>query len=131
MKAPMLLGSAILGLCPGLAIAQTPTWSHVFTGPNGHPQSRFGAAFVYDALHEESVLFGGVGASAGGPITLGDTWVTVGKNWSAEERAIGPSPRFGPGAAYDLLHNQTVLFGGALFVNNGIIFSLADTWVWD
>lgn len=83
------------------------------------PPARDGASMV--ALGNELVLFGG---SAGGGVSLGDTWTFDGKAWTQATPATSPSPRYG--ASMAVLDGQAVLFGG--FGADG---PLADTWTFD
>jgi len=130
MKTTLCRIGVTLAIGSGITFAQAPSWSRVITGLT-HPQARFGAAFVYDVSRDQIAMFGGVTASPGGPLTLGDTWVSTLRSWTPVKPAASPSARYGPGAAYDVLHQQTVLFGGATFINNGVVFSFGDTWTWD
>jgi hypothetical protein len=77
-------------------------------------------------------------ANAGGPYivtasAVGLTSVnftltnTAALNWSQKSPQNSPSARFNHAMAYDALHQQVVLFGGADTSSN--VFS--DTWVWD
>ncbi|MDQ1711346.1 MAG: large repetitive protein [Frankiaceae bacterium] len=61
------------------------------------------------------------GAAAGGASSIGE--------WTLQQSAAAPSPRFGAAMAYDPVHRQVVLFGGFTDPDTGV--SLADTWTWD
>jgi hypothetical protein len=88
------------------------------------PTPRIGSALVYDALHSQIVLFGGFDANG----FTNDTWVWswVTNAWSEASPANSPSARTLHKIAYDVAHQQAVLFGGT--DNNT---QLADTWIWN
>ncbi|MCA8973529.1 MAG: hypothetical protein KDC98_02355, partial [Planctomycetes bacterium] len=95
-------------------------WSQVATGG---PLGRSHAAVF---RHQGSVLlFGGLrmGSFPIGP--LGDQWSWNGTSWSQQQPAASPGPRWGAAAAYDVVRNESVLFGGFDTVTRG------DTWVFD
>jgi len=87
------------------------------------PTPRIGSALVYDALHSQIVLFGGFDANG----YTNDTWVWswVTNAWSQLSPANSPSARKLHKIAYDVTHQQAVLFGGT---DNNTQF--ADTWIW-
>lgn len=92
-----------------------------------NPPARQAHAMVYDERRGRTVLFGGMGSAPEGqrPPILGDTWEYDGSAWVARQVA-GPSPRIGPGMAYDSRRGLVILFGGS-----GSGSSLGDTWSWD
>jgi hypothetical protein len=65
------------------------------------------------------VLLGG-----GGEDVVGDTWTWDGTDWTQHFPAHSPTPRYGPGMAYDAARGQVVLFGAAPGLTS-------DTWTWD
>ena len=73
---------------------------------------------AFDAARSQVVLFGGVSAGT----TFGDTWAWDGTDWTERTPVHSPSPRTGPGMAYDIGRSQVVQFGGG--------DSLGDTWTW-
>jgi uncharacterized protein (TIGR03437 family) len=75
---------------------------------------------AYDSTLDQVVVFGG---SAG--LTLDDTWVWDGSNWTQEFPQTSPPTRSQHAMAYDSGHSQVALFGGA---NSASV--LSDTWSW-
>jgi uncharacterized protein (TIGR03437 family) len=102
-------------------------WTQQF--PKTSPTPRDGPAMVYDAVHGQTVLFGGsiVNATTFVTTTFNETWVWDGTNWTLETPQTSPPARSSSGMAYDSGHGKTVLFGG-VDVNLNL---LSDTWVWD
>lgn len=84
---------------------------------------RWNGAMEDDPLQGGALLFGGTGS--GGSPNFGDTWLWNGTSWSQAVPSSSPSPRAAVGLAYDSMHRQLVLFGGA---DNVTVY--ADTWVW-
>jgi len=70
-----------------------------------------------------TLLFGGFD----GTTYLADTWVLQEGRWVPLIPSISPSPRQGPGMAYDAATNTVVLFGGTDASGN----DLDDTWIWN
>ena len=78
---------------------------------------------AYDQARQQIVFFGGpYGGSAYG----NQTWVWDGATWTQKFPATVPPGRYSPGLAYDGIHQQVVMFGGATATA-----ILSDTWVWD
>ena len=133
MRSRLCISAALLASCAILGSAQAPDWTLAVSGipyPAGkflHPSARLGSAIVYDTFHAQVVLFGGLQASSNGPLTISDMWVSEKGSWLQIHPYLAPPPRFCSGAAYDYNLGQMVVFGGAVFQNNGIIFPLADT----
>ena len=67
---------------------------------------------AYDAVHSQSILFGGLGGGTQGPTSRNDTWSWNGSNWVQSFPAVSPAARYLMRAAYDATHNQMVIFGG-------------------
>ena len=64
---------------------------------------------VYDPVHEQIVLFGGLEQDSSGVFSpLGDTWVWDGENWNQMLSANAPDPRSQHAMAYD--SNNQYLF---------------------
>jgi hypothetical protein len=130
------LASALLAACATLASAQTPNWTLTIPqvlyplGKYIHPFARLGSASVYDTFHAQVTLFGGLVASSNGPLTVNDMWVSVKGAWFQIYPSVLPPARFCAATAYDYNLGEMVVFGGGVFQNNGVIFSLSDTWVW-
>jgi hypothetical protein len=95
-------------------------WTQRF--PASVPSFRRAAAMAYDALRQQTVLFGGIAGS--GP--LNDTWTWDGSNWTSKSYLVNPAARFFPAATYDGARQQVVMFGG-VDANNSI---LNDTWIY-
>jgi hypothetical protein len=57
----------------------------------------------------------------------GATWRYDGSAWTAVATPTAPSPRTGPGLAYDVARQRLVLFGGV----DGSLAALDDVWEWD
>jgi uncharacterized protein (TIGR03437 family) len=102
-------------------------WTQQF--PKTSPTPRDGPSMVYDAVHGQTVLFGGsiVNATTFVTTTFNETWVWDGTTWTLETPRTSPPGRSSSGMAFDSGHGKTVLFGGA-DVNLNL---LNDTWVWD
>jgi hypothetical protein len=83
------------------------------------PAARYDHAMVFDSVRQQTLLFGGAGASS--PL-LGDTWGWDGDLWR-QVSDIGPTPRARHAMAFDTGRGRTVLFGGA--------GGAGDTWEWD
>ena len=80
-----------------------------------------------------ALLFGGFDGSAS--YFLGDTWTLEEGGWLQLNPANAPSPREGPGMAYDAATGTFVLFGGCLRGEGGGAGTNRtdsnDTWIWD
>jgi len=92
--------------------------------PAHSPSPREGHAMVFDAAHNQIVLFGGTAASSSAP--LNDTWLWDGSTWKQALPAHNPPARLWHSMAYDPVHRQVLLFGG----DAGTQF-LNDTWIWN
>jgi large repetitive protein len=106
--------------CP-LSAAGSVDWTEVFTSG---PASRTDTAMVYDSLHHQVLLFGGLSSTA---VTTNDTWVWDGNSWTQLYPVTSPPVRGGHALAYDSVRQQVVLFGGY----DSSFNPLGDTWVWD
>src|SRR5437016_1944620 len=85
----------------------------VFQGPSG-------------GIEAYTLMFGGV---QGYYSTLGDTWKLTEGGWFQLSPASSPSPRDGPGMAYDAATGTVVLFAGSTVpFGSG---DVNDTWIWD
>jgi galactose oxidase-like protein len=94
-----------------------------------------GGAMVYDPENHGVILFGGSevihepdGTNLGRAVA--DTWLWDGKAWKQLD-VSGPPARGAEMAAYDSLHHQIVLFGGAGPAGIGQAQLFQDTWTWD
>ena len=98
-------------------------WTQAF--PSVSPGPRAAHALVYDAAHNNVVLFGGTSSPTN---RFGDTWTWDGTNWTnvtPSNPANSPSPRDATVMVYDATTHNVVLFGGSGSGN------LGDTWTWD
>jgi hypothetical protein len=97
--------------------------------PAVSPSARRGETMVYDSVHHQSVLFGGVDASN---TILNDTWVYNGTTWTNVTPSLpaqSPSARLNHSMVFDAGHGNVVLFGGC---SDTLCSSpLQDTWIWN
>jgi len=119
------------GTVPGLGYAVVnDTWQltngqWTQLSPATSPPARSGAAMVYDAAHNNVVLFGGTTGSS----DFNDTWIWNGSTWTSVIPATSPPGRRfdSQGMAYDPNMQAVVMFGGIDYT--GIFYN--DTWVWN
>lgn len=107
------------------------TWTEQH--PPASPSARAAASMVYDAATQEILLFGGVNCltdSSDSCTDLGDTWTWDGQAWTQQNASPAPSPRTGASMAFDLAHEQVVLFGGIACEAESCTY-FDDTWTWD
>lgn len=121
-----------LALFASLAIASSSTaqvqWRRLSTANEPSPRARSGVA--YDEARDQIVLFGGY--TGGSPLTIGDTWLFDGANWTQAVTAAAPSARQFSRAAYDRRRGRVVLFGGMEWTSNSFPWVVHDdTWEWD
>jgi FG-GAP-like repeat/Bacterial Ig-like domain (group 3) len=116
---------------PGADFAQLLSDTWVWDGANwsqkplaGNPSPRIYSPMVYDATHQEMVLFGGGVEGNFGP-PLSDIWAWDGSNWTQQSPANSPPARTVGAMAYDAAADQVVFFGGA---NIGQAYQ--DTWIY-
>jgi hypothetical protein len=81
------------------------------------PRGRAGAYMVYDAGHNETILFGGWTRTSAAPEPEypNDLWAWNGERWRLLEPASGtprPPGRDVPVLAYDASRARVVMFGG-------------------
>ncbi|MFT5422852.1 MAG: hypothetical protein ACI89L_000621 [Phycisphaerales bacterium] len=101
-------------------------WQHASVAG---PSPRYRHAMAYDPIAEETILFGGLITFSGVTnIHSGETWAWNGSGWTLKA-TTGPTPREGFAMAFDPIHNEIVLFGGAdtVFPAN----ARHDTWAWN
>ncbi|MCO5314764.1 MAG: hypothetical protein M9938_01150 [Solirubrobacterales bacterium] len=79
---------------------------------------------AFDPSSGNTVLFGG---TDNGSVTLADTWVWDGSDWTQKSPAHSPPARDRASMTFDPAAGNMVLFGG--LTGGGV--SLADTWVWN
>jgi len=84
-----------------------------------NPYARGAGTAVYDPVHKNVVLWGGLGDV--NPI---NTWTFDGTNWTEQFPATQPDITFYLGSAYDPVLQQVVIEGGSNSSN------LSETWVW-
>jgi len=105
-------------------------WTQKF--PNSSPPARqltSTSALVYDASHQQVVLFGGLANST----FLEDTWIWDGSTWmnkTPQSPQPNPPQDSDYAMAYDAAHQRVVLYGGLHF-NGSAYVGLNETWLWD
>ena len=107
----------------GIASGQA-TW--VQQSPANSPSPRAFGTMMYDALHQQIVMFGGANLDSGGTF-FSDTWGWNGTNWTQFNPATNPAARATAGMVWDELHQQIMMFGGYSAAFSGS----SETWVWD
>jgi hypothetical protein len=106
-----------------LAHAESDNW---YSPSAARPPGLCCVGFVHDDVHNQTVLFGG---NDGYPnfAVHGETWTLEVGGWVQHFPTNSPSPRTGPGMAFDAANGNVVLFGG----NDANGNDLSDTWTWD
>jgi hypothetical protein len=114
----------------GLPMNDTWTWdgtNWTQQHPTISPPARAEASMAYDASRQRIVLFGGeIIGSGHATSTVNDTWTWDGTNWAQQHPTVSPPARAQASMAYDVSHQQVLLFGGF-----GISGLANDTWTWD
>ena len=100
------------------------TWTQLH--PATSPPARLWHGMAFDSVHGKVVMFGGTASDAQPFSYLSDTWLWDGTNWTQAYPPVSPSGRQAPAMAFDSVHGQVVLFGGA-----DASGPQGDTWVWD
>jgi hypothetical protein len=112
---------------PPLTSAYPHNWSRTNTG-NSHPQRTLGAAMVFDAMDNYTLLFGGERETlSGGYVVSNETWTYHAGIWAPLRSTAHPSNRISPAMTYDPLHHYVLLFGGSA-CGHGVFGSCNDTW---
>jgi hypothetical protein len=105
------------------------TWKTVSVSAS--PPATRNAAFAYDPVRSQTVLFGGsVGVQNSGPYSIaitGETWTWNGSAWTASTRS--PCGRHNVSFASDTARGRVVLFGGLSYSADNDV--AGDTWEWD
>ncbi|MEE9128279.1 MAG: kelch repeat-containing protein [Planctomycetota bacterium] len=101
------------------------SWTQI--KPTFSPGKRYGHTMVYDPARQRVVLFGGKDPSKYRNKELADTWEFDGKSWTKIKPAKSPVARSHHRAAFDIVRQRVVLFGGST-LTGGIP---ADTWELD
>lgn len=107
------------------SVAETWLWNgQTWTRDGGiSPSARAFAVMDYDATHSNVVLYGGQYDVAGkSPVTLFDTWLGNGVQWTVNSSSPAPKLRQ-PVGVYDAARTNLVLFG---IGNSG-----PETWLWN
>lgn len=105
----------------GPVAAQVFDWRQA---TNTTPGDRHVHSLSWISTTQSLLMFGGATPSG----FVNDMWAWNGANWSSMPTpATAPSPRGGHFAAYDILRNRLVVFGGIAPGGGG----LGDTWEWD
>lgn len=101
--------------------SQTLVWTKV---AGAGPAARHRHAMEFDALHAQTLLYGG----QSGNVDVEDTWVFDGVAWT-QKIVVGPPKRDTTSMTYDTDRNRIVLFGGVKLgtTGNG---EFSDTWEW-
>ncbi len=105
-----------------LALAGTPTWSHLT--PAGGPTGRYGHSAIYDEPHHRMIVFGGSDSLSGAYDN--DVWALnlPAATWTHLAPTGTPPPgRFQHTAVFDSRRDRMLVFGGQ--VASG---SATDTW---
>ena len=107
-----------------LGSAPAVTWHNVSTVSPTAPVGRYLAAFAWDTVDHEALLFGGCTRS--GSLILGDTWTYVNGTWTNLTSSLPQAPpaRCGAEVAFDPTSQRLILAGG--INTTGKI--LSDTW---
>lgn len=94
-------------------------WTQKF--PAHVPPARVGQGIAYDPVHQQVVMFGGVGSD--NIIPLADTWIWDGADWT-QKNVSGPQARLNHGMSWDGQH--VMLFGGwvGLSLPSGTVLSV-------
>jgi hypothetical protein len=115
----------------GLTAYLDDTW--IFNGKDWMEQStqvspspRAAASMVYDPDHQHIYLFGGSYSLDKDIWKYNDTWAWDGSTWEQVQAINQPSIRDNAAMAYDPVHQNVLLFGGA-----SIAAPLNDTWIWN
>ncbi len=104
------------------------TWQRETSSP--HPPARAFGTSAYDAVRQETILFGGL--TAGGTTYYDDTWVWDGSSWTQRTPTTKPSTRAWSTMAADPASGSVILVGGiagATTTTGNTL--LADVWFWD
>jgi hypothetical protein len=104
--------------------AETWTWdgsSWTKESPAHDPPRRYGSSMAYDPIHDQVVLFGGLGPNDMNdmPTRRGDTWTWDGSDWTKETPDNSPLPSSDLAMAFD------PATGTVMLVQYG------KTWSWD
>ena len=102
-------------------------WTQIV--PVTSPPSRSRHAMVYDNATGKVVLFGGFDSGAVVDHDWDDTWLWNGTTWSKIYTLPHPVDRWWHAMAYDIDHQETLLFGGTDDATTPSYFS--DTWTFD
>ena len=93
--------------------------------PSTPPPPRASAAMGFDVESDRIVMFGGAVCPTSDCDVLADTWEWNGVDWALAHPAHQPPARGHAAFAYDPIHQELVMFGGATPA------VLGDTWTWD
>ena len=117
------------GLKQGAMGSYQETWAwngtawHMLS-PAHQPPPRFDAAFAWDPVRREAVLFGGKTFPAGLP--FGDTWAWDGADWTERVPATAPTRRSQAAFAWNPNRRRLLLYAGS--DTSGL---REDAWEWD
>lgn len=124
----------VAGSPRSVSLADTWTWdgtNWTQRYPINSPPDRGYASMAYDERRKQVVLFGGIKVlGAGNYITLSDTWIWDGNDWTDVTPLDSPTPRFASSMAYDSRSGKVLLHGGREDLG-AVIRYPGDTWSWD
>ncbi len=115
------------GRSTALAADLGDTWefdgtSWTLMTPAHSPSPRRWTAMCFDALRNETILFGG----ATGTTYYNDTWSWNGTDWTQLAPATAPGIRARGAMSYDITRGEAIYFGG-----RNAAGPLGDTWKWN
>ncbi|HMC39270.1 MAG TPA: kelch repeat-containing protein, partial [Acidimicrobiales bacterium] len=106
--------------------ARADTWRWTaqgwMAGPAAGPPARSSAALAYDSASHQTVLYGGLSATAK---PLGDTWAWDGSSWAPAKPAASP-----PSRSAAVADNVASLGGPLLLTGSTASGPAADGWLW-
>ncbi len=111
------------------------TWAYDYnmniwtnTSPTNSPPPRDAFAMAYDSQSDRIIVFGGWIFGRG---PTNETWVYDYNNntWTQMNPPLAPSPRGWLSAAYDMVADRVILFGGYLWFNSSRASD--ETWAYD
>jgi hypothetical protein len=138
---PLCLPTADESVSSSIApdISGPSSWTNI-TPPVGaaNPPNRLLPAMTYYPAGHDVFMFGGYGASDGGPFVFyQDTWTYVSGRWTNDSALTGcapttcPSPRAGAMITYYPPAKAVVLFGGFVLSASLAVIPFNDTWLFE
>lgn len=99
--------------------------------PARSPSPRTSPLMAYDAAQGQVVLFGGTEVLPKGNVSVNDTWVWNGSNWTQKFPSLSPPAVESGAMVYDSTQSQIVLFGGSSSHTSTCVTFMNQTWVWN